>query len=149
MPSTRLSSVRTSDSNVSATFNNISSSRPVSSPTRTMCSASGGNAVCSRIPAAMVPPRLTPSASRATAAPTAWLDIMSPTTVMAPSTGTPLLSIVPSVRAKRAVSTFRASRPASGIFKTAWSQASLPWGVLVHTRQARIPAMIMVAPTHQ
>src|SRR6266850_148470 len=95
IPTTRFISVRTSVSKVSAVFNNISSSRPVSSPTRTMCTASAGNAVCSFMPAAMVPPRL-------------------PTTAMAPSTGTPLLSIVPSVRAKRAVSTLSVSPPIRG-----------------------------------
>jgi hypothetical protein len=114
-----------------------------------MCSASGGNAVCSCIPAAMVPPRLTPSASRVTAAPTAWFDIMSPTTAMAPSTGTPLFSMVPSVRAKRAVSILSARRPASGSRRIVWSHARRPCGVLVHTRQARTPAVIRIAPTHQ
>src|SRR5512145_2255644 len=47
---------------------------------------------------------------------------MSPTTAIAPSTGTPLWSIVPSVRAKRAVSTFKASGPTIGSRSTTWSQ---------------------------
>src|SRR5207249_337898 len=100
-PIRRLSSVRTSVSNVSAVLRSISSRRPVSSPTRTMCTASGGKFACSASPLASVPPRLTVSPSRSTARPTTWFDIMSPTTASAPSTGTPLFSIVPSVRANR------------------------------------------------
>src|SRR5207253_610818 len=133
-PSTRLSSTRTSFSKVSATLSSISSSRPVSSPTRTMCTASTGNRASVCIPAAIVPPRFTPSASRPTPRPNAWLVIMSPTTASAPMTGTPLLSIVPSVRAKRAVSTRIESRPTIGSPSTVWSHASRPSGVPVHTR---------------
>jgi hypothetical protein len=77
------------------------------------------------------------------------LDIMSPTTAIAPSTGTPLLSMVPSVRAKRAVSTLSASWPAIGRRSRDWSQPSRPWGVLVQMRQASTPPVASVASTHQ
>ena len=79
-----------------------------------MCTASAGKRPCSVIAAAMVTPRLTDSATRSTQRATIWFDIMSPTTAMAPSTGTPLRSIVPSVRVIRAVSTLVVTLPMSG-----------------------------------
>src|SRR5256712_8680878 len=111
--STRFSSVPTSPSNVSATLRSMSSSRPVSSPTRTMWIASAGNGACACIPAAIVPPRFTPLASCSTARPIAWLVIVSPTTASALKTGPPILSMVPRVRANRRVSIFLARWPIS------------------------------------
>ena len=64
-------------------------------------------------------------------------------------TGTPLLSMVPRVRAKRAVSIFIMSGPISGNPSSVWSQRSRPWGLPVHTRQARTPARSAITPTHQ
>src|SRR3990172_3212484 len=96
----RFRAVRTSPSKVSETLRSISSSRPVSSPTRTMWSASGGKTPLSPMGADSPAPRLTPSPRRSTAMARRRFDTISFTTVSAPRTGTPLLSSVPSVRQK-------------------------------------------------
>ena len=79
-----------------------------------IASTGNGAGACDCMPAAMVPPRFTPSASCSTAWPIARLVIVSPTTASALMTGTPLLSMVPRVRANRAVSIFIMSGPISG-----------------------------------
>src|SRR5262249_24608646 len=66
-PMRRLTSRRTSDSKSAESLRSISSSRPVSSPTRTMCTAISGNA-CDSPSGLLIPaPRRTPSATRSMA----------------------------------------------------------------------------------
>ena len=72
-----------------------------------------GTGCGSRMIAAIVPPSLTSCAIRLTAPAIAVCSHVA-TTAMAPSTGTPLFSMVPSVRVKRAVSIFVASGPRIG-----------------------------------
>ena len=64
-------------------------------------------------------------------------------------TGTPLLSMVPSVRAKRAVSIFMTSGPMMGKPRMVWSHWSRPCGLPVHMRQASIAPSARRTPTHQ
>ena len=64
-------------------------------------------------------------------------------------TGTPLLSMVPSVRAKRAVSIFMKSGPTSGRPSIVWSHWARPWGLPVHTRHPRRAPRISSTPAHQ
>src|SRR5207249_3219796 len=74
---------------------------------------------------------------------------MSTTTARAPSTGTPLLSMVPSVRRKRAVSTFIVRDPTRGVCRSKRSHWSRPSGVPVHSRQPSTTARIPSTPAHQ
>src|SRR5262245_22200697 len=69
IPMRRLTSRRTSDSRSAASLSSISSRRPVSSPTRTMCTAIGGKAPDSFSGLVMPAPRRTPSATRSMARP--------------------------------------------------------------------------------
>src|SRR5262249_26366823 len=100
IPMRRLTSRRTSDSRSEASLSSISSRRPVSSPTRTMCTAMGGKAPDSFNGLVMPAPRRTPSATRSMARARTWLLESSRTTPRAVKTGTPLFKSVPRIRAK-------------------------------------------------
>src|SRR5260370_22733839 len=110
----RLTSLRVPASSEAATCSSVSSSRPVSSPTRTMWTARAGNVRVSAMGWARPTPRRTPSPRLPTARASTWLLSMSLTTVRAGIIATPLLSSVPRMRVKRATTVWAMTWPASG-----------------------------------
>src|SRR4029077_21129066 len=110
----RLTSLRVSASSEAATCSSVSSSRPVSTPTRTMWTARTGNVRVSAMGWARPGPRRTPPPRRPTARAGPWWLRMSLTTVRAGIIATPLLSSVPRRRVKRATSVWAMTWPASG-----------------------------------
>ena len=87
---------------------------PVSSPTRTMWTASGGKTPASAIGWARPAPRRAPSPRPSTARARTWLASISLTTASAPIMATPLRSRVPRMRVKRATSVLTMTSPDDG-----------------------------------
>ena len=111
--SIRSSAIEVSCSKVSAVFSSIASSAPDSSPTWIICRASRGK----RLPLPSAADRPMPFFTSSAAASTSFASTRLSSTLRAMpsagSSGTPLRSRVPSVRASRAVSSLAASAPAS------------------------------------
>src|SRR6266540_2599612 len=145
----RLMRRRTVDSKSAAILSSMSSSRPVSSPTRTRYTAIGGNASDPAMSAAIPTPRRTPSARRAMPWTTIWFPLRSATTSSAVRTGTPLLSRVPSTRANRAMSVSSMRGPTSGSRRTKRSQCQRAQGVASARRHPATVMMAAAASTHQ
>src|SRR5947207_937268 len=102
-----------------------------------------GNVLDSLSGPEMPAPRRTPSLTRSMARLRTWLPDRSRTTPSAVSTGTPLLSSVPSTRAKRAVSLLSMTSPRSGSRRTRRSHCQPREGpglVLGHRLGERAPA---------